>query len=147
MNQKVQSESIRGFLIRHLVEIEDEKDTVLKEFYPRISVRGMEFQQFIGNYILCIEDYIKNIPTGNEPVQIPFVLIGSVVDIQDTRDGTIETVQIVSPFLNQGQVNYTFASYLSPMGRKLLLKGKGDKVKVELPAGCSHFIINDIRLS
>jgi transcription elongation factor GreA len=73
--------------------------------------------------------------------------IGSIVDIRDAYDQTVETVHIVSPFLNQGQVNYTFASYLSPMGRELLLKRKGDKVMVKLPAGYSHYIINDIRLS
>jgi transcription elongation GreA/GreB family factor len=139
---------IRSFLVRHLGEIENEREVVLREYYPQVSVESIEFERLIGSYIRGIEDYIKNTQfTGDKPGQIPFVLIGSIVDIQDTYDQSVETIRIVSPFLSQGQVNYTFASYLSPMGRELLLKGKGDEVEVKFPGGCSHYRINDIRLS
>lgn len=148
MSKTAQSEFTNSFLARHLAGIENEKDVVLKEFYPNVSAESIKFEQFIADYIKSIENYIQNAQASeNNSMQIPFVIIGSTVDIQDIDDQTVKTVRIVSPFLNQGQVNYTFASYLSPLGRELLLKRKGERIKVKLPAGYSHYLIKDIRFS
>lgn len=148
MIQGIRTESVNSFLIEHLIQIENEMNAVLKEFYPSLCESRMEYEQLLGNYIANIQNYVKSSKTPeDEDMQVPFVLIGSIVDVQYEGDKNVETIQIVSPFLNQGQINYTFASYLSPMGRGLLLKRKGDSIKVKLPDGYSNCIINNIRLS
>lgn len=149
MEAKVPTESDGNYLISHLAKVKNEREFVLKEFYPVTTPESIEFEKFMTGYISSIENYIKcgaKVAEGKS-MHIPVVLIGSTVDIQDTDDQSTEKIHIVSPFLNQGQVNYTFASYLSPMGRTLLLKKKGEEIEARLPAGCFHYMINDIRHS
>jgi len=148
MSQIAISKSLREFLIRHMVKVEDEKEDILKEFYPKVTIESIEFEELIKNYIISIEEFIKKAQIGdNDPINVPFVLIESIVEIQDLYDQTVETFQIISPFSNQCQTNYPLASYLSPIGKALLLKKKGDKVDIKIPTGYSHYLIKDIKYS
>ena len=49
---------------------------------------------------------------------------------------------VVDPL--QGRVEENDVSYLSPVGRALLLKKVGDEIKVKTPGGTVHYKINAI---
>lgn len=146
VSQSVLSKATREFLIKHLVNIEDERVVILKEFFPQTTLESIEFEKLVAGYIKGIEDIITHAQISDEvQSSIPFALIGSVVEIEDMYDQTVDTIQIISPFLNQGSINYTFASYLSPMGKALLLKKKGDKVDIKTPSGVASYIVKDVK--
>jgi len=139
------SKSTMEFLIKHLVELEEEKAVILKEFFPRVTAKSMEFEAFIGDYIKNIEKVIQSAEvTESGDIHIPIVLINSIVEIEDFYEKEVDTIQIVSPFYNKMVTNYYFASYLSPIGRALLMKKKGDKVSVKTPSGISYYIVRSI---
>ncbi len=147
MAKAILSHSMREVLIKHLLEIEDEKEMILDEFYPNETEERGDFLELINGYIKFIESYVAETKAEkSENGQIPFVIIGSVVEVEDTDYGDTEKFQIVSPFKSRENVSMDCASYLSPMGKALLLKKAEDKVEIKTPAGKSTFIIKSIEL-
>lgn len=139
--------SVFKLLVKHLVEIEDERDRILKDYYPSLTREREGFQQMINQYINEIENKICNADIQDEEGgSCPFVIIGSVVELEDLKSMEIERLQIISPFINKLNVNSNCASYLSPLGRALLLKGSGERAEIETPAGRELYRIKSIKL-
>lgn len=148
MVQPVISKDARDFLIRHLVEVEEEKEDILKNHFPQVTLESIEFEKLMAGYINGIEKFIKGAKiTEKSSYDVPFVIINSMVEIEDLDDQSIDTIRIISPFSKHANVDLSCASYLSPMGKVLLLKEKGSKVEVKAPAGQAHYKIRDIKIS
>jgi transcription elongation factor GreA len=147
MSKIVLSRPIFDVLVKHLVDIEEEKDRIMGEYYPNVTDERDKFKQLISTYINEIEEYLSNSKVkDNISRDFPFVTIGSIVEIEDLTYKETEKLTIVSPFINKASMNLNCASYLSPMGKTLLLKKVEDRVVIETPAGKSTYIIKSIEL-
>jgi len=147
MSKIVLSRPIFDMFVKHLVDIEEERDRIMDEYYPNITEERDKFKQLIGTYINKIEGYISNVQIQKTASEVcPFVIIGSIVEIEDLNDEETEKIKIVSPFINKVTMNGNCASYLSPMGKALLLRKLEDRIDIETPAGKSTYIIKSIEL-
>lgn len=147
MSQIVLSRPVFDSLVRHLANIEEEKDRIMDEYYPNITKERDEFRSLLETYISEIEGVISNVKINESEISgCPFVTIGSIVEIEDLHSGDTERFRIVSPFRNKVNMNSNCASYLSPMGRALLMKKINDSVEIKTPAGKSAYSIKAIEL-
>lgn len=118
-------------LVKHLVEIEEGKNKLLDEFFPRPSKERDEFEILLENYIKQVDELIRKVKKSSKAGnKLPFVTIGSEVEIQNLSNN--ET--------------YKYRSYLSPVGKSLLLRKVGEEVEVEAPGGIFRYKIKSIRL-
>jgi len=131
-------------LIKHLVNIEEEKEKLLEQYFPRPSKERSDLEKLFDNYIRQVEQLIKNaIKSETTNTNLPIVIFGSEVEVENLDTGEISRFRIVSPFdidVESGDI-----SYLSPMGRSLLLKRTGDEVTVHAPAGVFRYKIQSIK--
>ncbi len=147
MSNSVISDSVFNALVIHLVDIEEEKDRIVNEYYPNITYERDSFNQLIGNYIVYIEDYISKAKVDKTVSDLcPFVTIGSIVEIEDMEYCETEKLKIVSPFINKVGMKCNCASFLSPMGRSLLLKEVNDMVEISTPIGKCIYKIKSIEI-
>ncbi|SFG72375.1 transcription elongation factor GreA [Desulfotomaculum arcticum] len=129
-------------LLSQLLFLEENKKNILDDFFPRKTKEKIELEELIDEYVKKVDQLIKNIKITDESENVfPFVSIGSIISIKDTE--THETYQhlICNPY-NINTDNSI--SYLSPMGRALLLKCPGDKVSVNTPSGVYNYVIESI---
>lgn len=78
---------------------------------------------------------------------LPVVLIRSTVTVESIEDGERMDFKIVSPSDDIALGDLESASYLSPIGKALLLKGKNEPVAVETPQGIIQYKILKIKYS
>lgn len=132
-------------LVKHLVEIEGGKNKLLEQYFPEPSKERNEFASFLDEYIERVDQLIKNASksknTGN---RVPFVISGSEVEVQDLSDQKVFKYRIVIPI--HGSVRGGDVSYLSPMGKSLMLRRVGDEVEVKAPGGVFRYQITSIQL-
>lgn len=132
-------------LVKHLVEIEERKKKLLEEYYPEPSTERNEIELLIDNYIKHLDQLIRNTKKSQTTdSKVPFVTIGSEVEIQDLSDLEVFKYHIVSP--SRGSIRERDVSYLSPVGKSLLLKKVGDEVEVIAPGGVFRYKIKSILL-
>lgn len=120
-------------LVAHIASLEDGKDHFLDQLFPEITEERKQFADFLERYIAKINNLIKNTKISETEQGFPFVTIGSKVKIKDLDSGEAEELRLVNPF--QVTVDDNAISYLSPVGRALLLKKVGDVVEVTAPGG------------
>lgn len=145
MSESIISKQVYENLIKHLTEIEEEKDKVLEEYYYDVSSERIDFEDLINNYVISLDKYIKTAKiadTSNK--DCPFVTINSIVEVEDLQDNSVEKYQIISPFIGAHSLDGEYASYLSPIGKSLLLKKQGDKVIIETPVENIEYKIKSI---
>ncbi|SKC36481.1 GreA/GreB family elongation factor [Maledivibacter halophilus] len=144
MSVNAESHTVRQRWLDHLSDIESEKVQVIDKFFFNETTEKYEFKSYMNNYIAQIEHYINEYE--NDAQIDSFVIIGSIVELEDLEDGEIIEIQIVSPFGNDAHNTMDCASYMSPMGRALLFKKIDEIVCVETPAGQFEYKINSIKM-
>lgn len=148
MTGTVVSKHIFEILVKHLVDMEEEKANVIERYYPVWTNERSDFQELMNSYIRNIENLVHNELIVDEKASdsCPIVMIGCNILLKDAYTNKREKLQIVSPF--KGEINFDIesASYLSPMGRAFLLKRVNDEVKVETPMGIFEYKIEGIEL-
>jgi len=146
MSDFIISSATYKYLIEHMVNIEDEKINVINEFYPEETIEKIEYENLINDYIAKIEAFLKKASNNNQTdLHLPFITIGSIVEIMEADSGELITIQVVSPFFNKTAIEVDCASFLSPVGRALLLKKVNDKVKVLTPIGEFNYTVKSIK--
>ncbi len=134
-------------LVKHLIEVEEGKGKLIEQYFPKPSKERNEFEKLIEDYIKQIEQLIKDVNKSQSAGdKVPFVTIGSEVEVEDLSEQppNIFKYRIVSPFYDS--VKEGTVSYLSPVGKALLLKRVGDEVEVKAPGGVFRYRIRSIRL-
>ncbi len=132
-------------LVKHLVEIEEGKNKLLDEIFPRPSKEREEFEILLKDYIKQVDDLIRKVKKSSKAGnKLPFVTIGSEVEIQNLSNNETYKYRIIAPF--RGSVKDGNISYLSPVGKSLLLRKVGEEVEVEAPGGIFRYKIKSIRL-
>lgn len=134
-------------LVKHLVEMEEGKNKLIDQYYPKLSKERNEFKKFIEDYIKLIDQLIRNIEKSQFNTadnRIPFVILGSEVEVQDLTDGKVFKYRMANPFCDS--IKGEDVSCLSPVGKSLLLKKVGDEVGVKAPGGAFYYKIESIWL-
>ncbi|HHU32951.1 MAG TPA: GreA/GreB family elongation factor [Clostridia bacterium] len=129
-------------LVSHLVNLEDEKDQLIEELFPETTRERKQFAEFLDEYIAKVNHLIKNTVTSDSEKSFPFVTIGSKVKIKDLESGEKEELRLVNPI--QTSVDDNAISYLSPVGKALILKKVGDIVEVTAPGGKFRYKVEAI---
>ena len=99
-------------------------------------------QSLMEGRIRFLEDSLRRAEVIKEDIATDKVRVGSTVTILDTEYDEEETYRIVGVY--QADPSKGFISNESPIGRALLGKKKGAKVKVETPGGEAEFKIKSI---
>jgi transcription elongation factor GreA len=133
-------------LIFHLVKVEDEKTKLIEEYFPGLSKERDEFSEVLESYIGKIDTLIRNnISIGeNTDNSFPFVIIHCEVEVQDMETNEELKFRITPPYSNK---DINDVSYLSPVGRSLLLKNVGDEVTIDTPGGKLSYKIKSVKLT
>ncbi|MGI6668078.1 MAG: GreA/GreB family elongation factor [Acetivibrionales bacterium] len=130
------SERMYKILNDHIVSIEREKETAVKDFYSDNVATGTDCEIFFGEYITGLKNYLKSVKVKKDmPDCCPLVIIGSTVEVIDTADNEAFNYRIVLPMANNSPHDMSIASCLSPIGRALLLKPAGSRVSIKTPGG------------
>ncbi|WP_256759742.1 GreA/GreB family elongation factor [Cohnella sp. WQ 127256] len=135
------NERLHGDLTRQLSYFEKETKELLRKVYPDMSKRD-EMQKLLDSYT----DHIRLFQAGSIAGDTDsLVWIGSSVTIQDEIDRLDETYKIVMP--HEVNVDLGHISFLSPLGSKLLLARKDNRIEVESPSGSYEVIIMNVSRS
>lgn len=145
MKKEIVPKKIFEMLVKHLVNTEEQKDRILSEYFSAFTAEQVAFEGMITDYIKKIEEYIASHEIG-ETVEVfcPFVIIGSIVEIENMQFNEVDKYQIVSPFENDIGSTTDTASYLAPMGKAMLLKKLNEVFIVETPVGRYSYKIKSI---
>ncbi len=136
-------------MVKHLAQLDEEKDLILNQYYPEVSSNRDDFQELIQSYVEHIELYLKNVSSGEKETEAnacPFVLINSEVEVEDINEKEVFRLRIVSPFQEEKRMEVECASYLSPIGKALLLRKVNDEVQVKTPMQTLQYKIKRIEL-
>ncbi|NLC38303.1 MAG: GreA/GreB family elongation factor [Clostridia bacterium] len=133
-------------LVQQVHELEERKIQILEEYFPEAFSERAQLKALFDDYIGHLQSLIKNSRiTSQAADQPPFVLVGSEVEVIDLADDRLESFVIVAPF--QDTIEGNMASFLSPIGKALLLKKVGDTVTVHAPGGTFQYKINSIKFA
>ena len=136
MEKEIVPKEVFEKLVKHLVYIEEQQEYILNDYYAAITAERVSFESFMADYIQKVEKYLSSCEvseTINE--YCPRIIIGSTAIVEDVELKEEEKYQIISPFENNAKGVIETASYLSPMGKALLLKKPHEEVLVETPVG------------
>lgn len=147
MSNEAISRRVFEVLLKHLVDMEEMRGQLLDRYYPDITREREMFENLLSAYMEMIEQYINSAKIAdNVEDTCPFIIIGSIVEIENLDDSGIETYQIVSPFESSMHSGIDSASFLSPFGRELILKRRMDKVTIENSAGQYNYVVRSINI-
>lgn len=138
-------------VLSHLVDIEERKDEIVNELYLESSVQRDDFSSFLEDYLKKLEELVKTVQIVDKPTReklkeldyLPYVIIGSTVELEGDNDPGTHFYRIVSPYDNSNSKKDM--TYLSALGRALMLKKPGDVIKTEMGNRTCSYIIKSIR--
>lgn len=140
--QMLMSQEQINHLNKQLLIISDKRKQTIEHYFSKSLREQVEFNNLIDNYVDGIKQFIQRAEKTNSATTAPFVFIGCVVQVVDISNAEIIEYRVADPL--QGHVEDNDVSYLSPVGRGLLLKKVGDEVKVKTPGGVIHYKITAI---
>ncbi len=131
-------------LKRHMAWIEQDKLEVSEKLFGYDYQEKQDYEHFVDGYLEKIKGVIgeKTFDTDD----MPFVTISSVVTVMDETEGERMAFKIVSPNDESSSGDVVLASYLSKVGRAMLLKAKNERVEVQTPQGIFYYKIENIRM-
>lgn len=148
MCKRVISKWMRDFLIAHLSEIEKKKEDLLKKHYSDNMKDSIEFEESFKEYYEKVRNFINTAEIEDISIEdeSPFVIIGSIVEVEDMEDNETHRYRIVLPYEKTTDKNMDCASCISPLGKALLLKTPRQRVNIRIPTGTMSYVINKITL-
>lgn len=136
-------------LKRHLAWVEQDKLEVSEKLFGFDYQEKQQYESFVEGYVKKICDiYGETVLDEND---LPFVAITSRVTVFDEAEGERLTFKIISPNDNntvdlESAEEVIGASYLSKVGKAMLLKGKNERVEVHTPQGGLCYRIEKISM-
>ncbi|AUS96672.1 hypothetical protein CDQ84_18580 [Clostridium thermosuccinogenes] len=132
-------------VLEHLIRLEENKNRLIDEYYPEIGDERDKFIDFLSEYVNKIDGVVEDIRISDEADnEFPFVIIGSEVEIHDVDENEVFRYKLVTPY--ERDIANGHISFLSPMGKSLLLKKKGEDVSVKTPSGIYRYRIKKIEV-
>ncbi|HEY9062986.1 MAG TPA: GreA/GreB family elongation factor [Pseudobacteroides sp.] len=138
-------------ILNHLVDFEERKNDLVNEIYSEPSALRDDFSCLLDIYLKKLEDLIKSSQIAEiqtrEKIKdlnhLPYVIIGSTVELENASDLGTYLFRIVSPF--DSSSSNKDLSYISELGRSLLLKKRGDVIKSDINNSVCSYQIKSIR--
>ncbi|WP_243355479.1 GreA/GreB family elongation factor [Bacillus litorisediminis] len=134
----------KEFFLEQLVVI-DENIKELTELYISSTPVHERRKHFLSLYVLELEELLKQNQKNNIISFFPKVFIGTKVTVM--YDDDHETEDYVICFPDQSDPDNGFISFLSPVGRQLLLKKIGEQIMLKVPTGELPVTIREISFS
>jgi transcription elongation factor GreA len=129
MNHSIDFSSIREQLVVQLVLLGDEKNRFLDSYFIMQGKERTEISQFLSIYTQTVQQLLK---ASDAELQSK-VLIGSHVTIEYPDFDTKDSFTIVLP--DEADPDENLISFLSPVGKQLLLAGIDELISVAAPSG------------
>ncbi len=133
----------RTQLINQLLYFDEQWSAFLDDFCPQQGKERANLEKFIEQYTAALERILSQDEVQFMQSLYSKVLIGSSVKVKYEDDGSEETFTIVFPTLTAPDKNYV--SFLSPMGRQLILATTGAVQTIEIPAGNFAVKIEEVK--
>lgn len=134
-----------NLLLSNLLEIEEDIDGIIADFFFEPSKEAEDARRFLNEYVKRLDNMIRNITTvetaGDD---FPYAIVGSEVTVKDLDSGLIYCYKLVSPCKNK--IDSNDISFLSPMGKVLLLRKVHDIFTVEAPGGSYKYKVLAVRI-
>jgi transcription elongation factor GreA len=146
MSPRVKESVWREFFVRQLIMFDDERARFLDAYFPDFGNGRSQADQQLSEYTQVLRQQLAD----GEEGWCGKVLIGSRVLISYLDDMSTDTLTIVSPHhavLPEDGSGECPVSFLSPMGKQLLMKPCGELVHVQTPSGRLPVRIEQITLS
>jgi transcription elongation factor GreA len=134
------TDSVYTSLIKQLVFFDENSTLLLDKYSPKFDRDRKEVEQLMNRYKEHLENIVRDF---DDKLLNSVVLIGSQVTIDYVDDGIIETYTIVLP--EHSDMEQYCISFLSPIGRSLLLAKVGDTVTVPTPTDSYDLHISNIK--
>ncbi|CAH2714260.1 Transcription elongation factor GreA [Neobacillus rhizosphaerae] len=138
MNRSSQS---KDFFSQQLVYIEENIQELTNLYLSSTPVQE-RIKHFFSLYVLEVEDLLEQNRKNAFISVIPKVYIGTKVTVLYDVDHDMEDYVICFP--DQSNPDKGFISFLSPVGRQLLLKQLGEQLSLKIPTGELQVTIKDI---
>ncbi|MCK6208460.1 GreA/GreB family elongation factor [Bacillus infantis] len=127
--------------VEQLVYI-DENIQELTSLYVSSTPVYERLKNFFNKYMLEVEDLIQRNRRNTIIPALPKVYIGTRVTVAYEEED--DTEEFVICFPGQTDPDAGCISFLSPVGRQLLLRNRGEKVMLKIPTGELPVIIKEI---
>jgi transcription elongation factor GreA len=133
-------------LLANLLEIEEGIYRIMDDFFPEPTKEADQIKQIMNDYVGQLSNTINNISTMETATnEFPYVIVGCEVVVEDADNRKAYHYKLVSPLKNKIDINEI--SFLSPMGKALLLKKVGDSFTVEAPGGKFDYKVLSIKVT
>ncbi|MCQ6559582.1 GreA/GreB family elongation factor [Paenibacillus mendelii] len=127
-------------LINQLVYFDEEKAKFLEQYFTDQSKERTEMEKLLSLYCKTLEQIVSDV---NETTLQSTVLIGSQVKLRYEDDDSLETYTVVFP--HEAEPEYNRISFLSPIGRKLLMSTMMQSHELDIPSGVIKIHVEDIK--
>lgn len=138
MNRSLQPSELKEQLIKQLIVLAEEKSRFLGTYFPRPDKERADMDQFLNLYTHKVENYLASKQFETESL----VLIGSKITIEYLDYQASDTFTIVFP--EEADPDENRISFLSPVGRQLLLSKLNETLAIAAPAGSMQVRITNI---
>lgn len=136
------TEKAQRNLLYNLVEMESKKNLITDQWATDLKEKN-EMDGFFTEYFNLLDGVVKKVGIcATATNEFPFVAVGCKVTLQDVDNDSVIEFNIVPPY--QEQIDFNDVSILSPMGKSLLKKCKGDIINVQAPGGMFRYKILSI---
>jgi transcription elongation factor GreA len=133
-------------LLANLVELEEGIDEITDVFFREPSKEAENLKRVLNEYIQWLDGTIKRVKVDeNADNDFPCAVVGSEVVVEDLGSKEIYSYKLVSPLKNKVDINEI--SFLSPMGKAMLLKKVNDQFVVEAPGGNFDYRIKSVTIT
>ncbi|GAB2694438.1 GreA/GreB family elongation factor [Paenibacillus thermoaerophilus] len=143
MSPSLPASGFRERLVRQIVALSEERSQFLDTYFPMPGRERKALDQLLSDYIGAVEKLLQ-LPDESIP---PVVLIGSDVRIaylnEDSLPASAEWVTIIHP--DQAEADENRISFLSPVGKQLLLKSEGEVLTIRTPSGELKVRVESVR--
>ncbi|WP_139991257.1 GreA/GreB family elongation factor [Paenibacillus paridis] len=133
MNHSTGLSRVREQLVAQLVLLGDEKNRFLDAYFVMHGKERTEISQFLSLYTQTVQKLLSDPDSLADEGLHSQVLIGSYVTFEYPDFDTKDSFTIVLP--DQADPDENLISFLSPVGRQLLLAHLGDLISVAAPSG------------
>ncbi|MEH7275472.1 GreA/GreB family elongation factor, partial [Neobacillus vireti] len=127
--------------VQQLVYI-DENIKELTNLYISSTAVQERIKHFFNLYTLEVEDLLEKNKRNRTISSFSKVYIGTKVTVWYEEDNEAEDYIICLP--EQSDPDSGFISFLSPVGKQLLLRGIGEKLALKIPTGELSVMIKEI---
>ncbi|GGH47115.1 GreA/GreB family elongation factor [Paenibacillus silvae] len=139
MNRRNPLDNRREKLVSQLLTLGEEKRTFLDAYF---DVHNPERVQ-LDKQLMAYTERVEQLLAGPDEQLGSVVLIGSKIELEYVDFHTSDTLTIVMP--EEADPDAGQISFLSPVGRQLLLGDKGEIRAISTPAGSMRIRIADIQ--